>query len=604
MHPLSKASLVAAALSASLLSAGCGAGAPSTISGPVGLHLSGSVFGGQQPVIGATIQLYTVGTTATGAASTALITGAPVLTVAGGSFSITLTYSCTNATQVYIVARGGDPGAGVNSASAMAAALGPCSSLTSGTFISINELSTVAAAYALAPFEGTSYISVGASNGSQLGTLGLPNAFLTAAMLASPTQPTGITVPTAELNTLANILASCVNSVGAGSTGCTQLFNVTGATNTFDAAFYIAKNPGAGAVTGLYTLSGSSAPFQPTLATAPTDFSVAVKYTGSGSNPFSGPSGIAIDANGNALVAQQSGNGIVAVSPLSSGLTSSRNVAGSNLSGPQGIAVDTTGYTWVANTGANNVAAIAPYGTDLSTFSSSAARYVTLTPGTSNPTAIATDTFGNAYTVSPADLRIFAVRSTGTVMATSSYPSFAGTGAFALSGAQTLAVGTGTGQSCVFPFISNSSTVSFYNSSPTCVPAGAATNITALNYNAALGSAGFVGVGNGSVAGAPLFDRTTSGTTYFLSSTASTPTALAFDKAGKAFIANNGAVFEYDISGTALSPAAGFGSLSTPQGVAVDPSGNVWTSNSGDNSLSVFIGLAAATVTPIAANLH
>jgi len=43
------------------------------------------------------------------------------------------------------------------------------------------------------------------------------------------------------------------------------------------------------------------------------------------------------------------------------------------------------------------------------------------------------------------------------------------------------------------------------------------------------------------------------------------------------------------------------GQLNAPAGVAVDASGNVWTANSGDNSVSKYVGLASPAVTPIAA---
>ena len=54
---------------------GCGAGPLNSGSNPIGnSQYSGSVHGGQQPVVGATIQLYTVGTTADGSAATPLLT--------------------------------------------------------------------------------------------------------------------------------------------------------------------------------------------------------------------------------------------------------------------------------------------------------------------------------------------------------------------------------------------------------------------------------------------------------------------------------------------------------------------------------------------------
>jgi hypothetical protein len=78
----------------------------------LGTHLTGAVFGGQQPVRGSAIQLYAVGTTGDGSAATPLI-GATVTTSDGsgqrnsnanagnannslpaGSFTITGDYTC------------------------------------------------------------------------------------------------------------------------------------------------------------------------------------------------------------------------------------------------------------------------------------------------------------------------------------------------------------------------------------------------------------------------------------------------------------------------------------------------------------------------------
>lgn len=113
---------------------------------------SGSVHGGLQPIVGATLQLYTVGTSADGSPSTPLLTST-VTSDSTGGFSITGLFSCTNATQVYIVATGGNPGlSAANPNMALIAAVGPCSSLTSSTYINVNEATTVAAVSALAAY--------------------------------------------------------------------------------------------------------------------------------------------------------------------------------------------------------------------------------------------------------------------------------------------------------------------------------------------------------------------------------------------------------------------------------------------------------------------
>jgi hypothetical protein len=98
----------------------------------------GRVMGGQQPVSGATIQLYAVGTSGDGSMATPLLPVAnPVTSDANGNFSFGGQYSCANATEVYLVATGGNPGLQptaqvpmpTNPNLALMAALGPCTSL-------------------------------------------------------------------------------------------------------------------------------------------------------------------------------------------------------------------------------------------------------------------------------------------------------------------------------------------------------------------------------------------------------------------------------------------------------------------------------------------
>src|ERR1700678_3172132 len=133
-----------------------------------GIKLTGSVHGGQQPVVGAHVYLFAANTTgyggpgiaASGAnASLSLLNatttgladsiGAYVTTDAHGSFTITGDYSCTPNAQVYLYALGGNPGAGVNSAAGLLAALGNCPSsgsfLASIPLIQVNEVTTIAA---------------------------------------------------------------------------------------------------------------------------------------------------------------------------------------------------------------------------------------------------------------------------------------------------------------------------------------------------------------------------------------------------------------------------------------------------------------------------
>jgi hypothetical protein len=266
--------------------AGCSAGPTVPTHNPIGnSRYSGSVHGGQQAIVGAAIQLYTVGTTADGSAATPLLTST-VTSDATGSFTITGLYSCTNATQVYIVATGGNPGLSTaNPDIALMAALGPCSALTSSTFININELTTAAAVFALAPYM-TSATAIGSSSSD---ATALAAAFTLANQLVDTTTgaspganlPSGFTVPATQLNTLADILSACINSTG-GAAGdgslCGDLFSLTtitpnpAPTNTLAAMLNLANNPTLN-TSALYALTPPTPPFQPTLASAPPYFS-------------------------------------------------------------------------------------------------------------------------------------------------------------------------------------------------------------------------------------------------------------------------------------------------------------------------------------------
>src|SRR5277367_947002 len=177
----------------------------------------GHIFGGSQPVSNASIQLYTPGTNGYGSASTPLLNQA-VTTDANGFFSLTGDFSCPSATSpVYLVATGGNPGLAPgtnNSAIALMGLLGQCGNLTPTSFFNLGERSTVAAVWALAPFM-VDYAHIGTSHGN---AQGLMNAFAAAQNLvdihtgqAPGTAPAIATVPAAEINTLADILSSCVN---------------------------------------------------------------------------------------------------------------------------------------------------------------------------------------------------------------------------------------------------------------------------------------------------------------------------------------------------------------------------------------------------------
>ena len=378
------------ALSACLMLSGCAASdrvvtetvAPAT---PHQATVQGMVHGGQQPVTGASVYLFAAGTLGYANPATSLLNTADtgvatdaagngyVTTTPNGGFNITGLYSCpSSSTQVYIAATGGNPGlsAGTNnSALSLIAALGACGNLNSNTFITINEVTTVASVWALAPFMG----GASALGSTPSNTAGLSTAFASVSQLANtangsasgPSLPAGATLPVGEINTLANILAACVNTTGgvAGDgSPCGNLFAAATPSNgiapadTVGAAINIAQNPGA-SVAALFNIVAASGPFQPTLTSAPTDWTIAVQYTGLG---LSNPSSVAIDGAGNVWitncgsancatpgagsVTQLNGNGVLVGSTSAGGIN-----------GPLAVAIDLSGNAWIANYYGNSI---------------------------------------------------------------------------------------------------------------------------------------------------------------------------------------------------------------------------------------------------------
>ena len=305
------ASWVVSALVLLVVSAGFTGCSSSGYSNPAaGTGFSGSVFGGQQPVTGSLIQLYAVGTTGDGSAATPLISATVTTsdgtglvnsnanagnannTLAAGSFTITGDFTCpTGSTEVYLVSTGGNPGlvAGTkNTALTLMAALGPCGNLSPGTFVSVNELTTIGTLAPLFSFT-TSYSSVGSAAGdaSQLqADFTAVNQYTNTSngTVPGPSLPSGYSAPSTAIQTLGDIVATCINSAGgvAGdSSACGQLFTLAtisgnaAPTDTVGAILNILKQPTVN-VTQIYALLPANNPFQPTLAGAPANWQLPI----------------------------------------------------------------------------------------------------------------------------------------------------------------------------------------------------------------------------------------------------------------------------------------------------------------------------------------
>ncbi len=293
---------------------------------------------------------------------------ASAITNANGNFTLS-SFTCPAAdSQTYIIATGGDAGAGTNPAIGLAAALGPCGHLGSSTDVVINELTTVATEWAFAQFTDTSGQILGApasnSTGLQIGYAsfanladveasndslsGEPSGFLTSAPCGASSSVTN-DEPLERLDTLADILASCVESKSSSSGACGTLFADSGASTTMTTlaiAHAIASNPdnNAAEIFALLT-KPTDGPFQPALTTVPDGWEPVLNF----SPQVAGlrfPQGMAVDAAGNVWAANP---GIGTVSELPVGNyacgASSLAVAASQ------VAFDNEGNLWLANGG-------------------------------------------------------------------------------------------------------------------------------------------------------------------------------------------------------------------------------------------------------------
>jgi streptogramin lyase len=598
------------AISSALLLSGC-AGMLSTsaieTSSVQGTALHGKVFGGQQPIVGANVYLYEAGISGYGAAATSLLTS-PVNTGSDGSFSISNDYTCPSAsTLVYLYTLGGDPSPGIpNSGAGLLAALGACGTLSSSTFVQVNEVSTIATAYAIAAY-ATDATDVSSPNTTRALT-GIANAFAAVPNLetlgtgvALATTPAGNgTVPQSKINTLANILAACINSTGPSSSACSTLFSnakngSTAPTDTATAAINIAHNPGAN-VTALYGLQpATGAPFQPSLSAAPKDFTIAISYTGGG---MDAPTSVSVAASGNVWVSSY----FYTVSEFSpNGSTAfPAGIGGSGINQSYGMALDIEGNVWIANeqtgpnTGLGNVTELNSSGSALATG---------LTGGGINyPVAVAADSNGNMWFANYGNSTVTLLNNLGSPVSgasgwggtTLAYPV-----AVAVDSSHNAWVANQAAGLSITKISSDGSQVTNY----ACNCNGASGIATDQNSNVWVANYYGNSISEVNSFGTLVLDAATGGGVDH-------PQGIAVDGAGNVWVANflGNSLSEVGGSSSAapgsfLSPSTGFGAdaaMLQPYALAIDASGNIWASNFGSNTLTQFVGVAAPVKTPLA----
>jgi streptogramin lyase len=584
--------------------AGCGASSsPLTSSTPAaGEAYGGQIFGGNQPVSNAVIQMYAPGTNGYGTSAAPLLNRL-VTTDASGHFSLTNAFTCpSSSTPVYLVVTGGNPGltSGTNNAAlVMMGLLGSCGSLNSSSYVVINELTTVAAVWSLAPFM-VDYAHIGTSSGN---VQGLVNAFATAENLvaietgtAPGHAPSIATVPQAELNSLGNILAGCVNSNGSTSltASCGKLFSAAtpagGTTpgDTVAAALDIARNPGHN-MGSFFSAISSDSPFQPTLATAPSDWTVAIAYS---SPAFKTPSDLAIDSQGNAWVLSSTGSNSSSVSILSiGGISATFPQTGADFGR---IALDPYDDPWLTNPFASNVVEL----------NSSGSR-ATLNPfsgaGIQGPGPLAFDGSGNAWIANSGP--------SVSKLSASGAPLSLGTG-FSTGGISSTALALDTSGN-VWVADSANNKIEVLSQNGPAIP-GSPYSGAGINgpFAIAIDSVGGAWVANrigSSLSRLTSFGDAVAGSPYY-GAGLNAPVDLAVDGLGNVWLANSGSnsVSEFLSTGRPQSGASGYGSavLVNPFRVALDRSGNVWVANLGTSvvgsgQVTQIVGVAAPVVTPL-----
>jgi hypothetical protein len=446
-HPLRVLTLLLTAIgSLSLIGCGTGISTSNVEQYPNVRTLHGTVYGGQQPVSGASLQLYAAGNIGYGSAAKPLIPSGSyyaggvsgcvpsssqicypgIVSDANGDFNITNDYSCSNVTTpVFLTATGGSPGLsyGTNANIALMVALGSCTQLQRTAVVTLNELTTVASVWALSPFmSGITNMGTSATN-----AVGLTNAFATVNTLVNtgsgtvptPTPPGfsgtvngGVpaisTLPTLKLNTLADIVASCINSSGGVSgdnTACGSLFAATKVgsatvTDTITAAMNIAQHPSQN-VSTLFSLSSPNAPFQNTLATAPTDWELIVTYSGGG---LSTPKAVAVDGFGNLWLPNYGNSSVTELNNVGAAISGANGITAGSISQPIAVAIDPEGYVWVANSNST-----------ITKLTSTSVGTVFSGGGLNSPSGLAIDAASNIWIANAGNSSVTLIAPVGTV---------------------------------------------------------------------------------------------------------------------------------------------------------------------------------------------
>jgi hypothetical protein len=607
---------------------------------PAGSSLTGIVQAGMQPVVGASVSLYVAGVSGYASAASQLATAT---SDKNGNFTIPSTYSCPASTsQMYVVATGGKVGANAaNPNLALMAALGNCSNLGSSPIV-VNEVTTVASAYATAPFSSNdaltgnpSYLYLGTSAGN---SAGIANAFAAVNNLVDITTgnarffvPAGnAAAPYVTISTLADMLNSCAATAGGvegDGSPCSVLFtaadvlsdhnryNSVAPTDTLQATFNIAQHPvgnygydvSLSTTATFSSLVSSSSPFQPTLSSGPNDWSLSLNYAvGAGSSASDTLGSFAIDSGGNLWITDTTAGSVIEWNTTGAAITPSAGYS----AGGSPIAIDTSGNVWISGNG--SLSELTGLGVSLP-----GSPFAGVVGGGSD---ITIDAQGNLWIAAGAGVSEFsnlgATLSPAGGYTNSSIP---GISAVAIDSSDNVWVGLSSSGANSFGLLSNPG--------GQLIAAGGSSSAGAVLPQMAADSAGnmwaVVGSGQGEVCDLPPYAG--AGSTFAASTTChdgdnanaqntSLPSynaqGIALDGAGTIWLSSAGggttptippSVLPIILSGY-LPPTGYYVSPSLAAGplrLGIDGSGNVWVLLA-NNTITEYIGATAPTVNPTA----
>ncbi len=393
-------------------------------------------------------------------------------------------------------------------------------------------------------------------------------------------------------------------------------------------------NPTNGSTTNLANLYnlpvGVGAPFQPTLSSVPTDWTVGISYSssnscGTNSGSFIGtPYSLAIDLVGDLWIANgENGSGNLSeISPTGTPAVCLALNANSALNPTVSTTIDSSANVWQSAANSLTISRYTP--SSLSTLNFTA---------TEAPLSLAADGQGNVYfTTALGDL--FQIPGGATAseavapLLISANPGFIPTSVFVdnvtttpQTGAIWMTSSSGSISRTVPTTIMSSpgysngfTTTQFTTASPTYGIAITAANQTTSVNNILLSIPGTTNVVTNLVGSSDSYATVTGWPAAAGFGGLNTPLGIAIDGRANIWTANNttsgglGSVSEISAAENALSPSTGFQKsanyLTNSRSIVIDQSGNVWVGGDGNTFVTEIVGAAVPIYQPFANGLN